>query len=127
MMRRIRTLTISERAMAATSWTPGPRSPPAATPVATLAPTSVTPEDGQQQEPASASLQAARLLHARHVPDLRKRPPERQGHSEPGPQRPREPDRERDAAAFQRMDLVAQLIAGHRDAGEGGVQDVVAE
>src|SRR6185436_308966 len=52
---------------------------------------------------------------------------ERQGHSKPGPERADEPDRERDAAAFQRMELVAQLVADHGYASERGVQHVVPQ
>jgi hypothetical protein len=43
------------------------------------------------------------------------------------PQRPHEPNGKSDAAAGERVDLVAYLRADHGDPGERGLDDVVAQ
>jgi uncharacterized protein YhaN len=58
---------------------------------------------------------------------LRERAAQRQRHGESRPQRSYQPQREPDPAARERVHLVSQLSADHRDPAERGVHDVVAQ
>ena len=84
-------------------------------------------EDGQGEQPARPRLQATRLVHARHVPDLREGALEGDRDAEAGPQRAGEADHQGDAAPGERLDVVAQLGADDRDPVERRVDDVVAQ
>ena len=76
---------------------------------------------------AQPRLDPVRLVDAGHVPDRRERPAQRERHAQPGPERAEQADRQREAVAGQRLDLVGDLVADHGDPGDRRIDHVLAQ